>query len=129
VLVAVYISHVPAVSGFFVRPVVLHAICGVREREYLRGRECRSMRVEVYRVSGRNQHVVQREDGWSVRGEGAERDTSHHRTQAEAIDGGREIARNQRSELLVHDRQGELRARDSYGGDPSRRAARDTRSF
>lgn len=65
-----------------------------------------------------NQHVVRRENGWAVRGEGNSRDTSVHPTQAEAIDAGREIARNQGSELLVHGRGGRIRSRDSYGNDP-----------
>ena len=37
-----------------------------------------------------NQHVVRRDNGWAVRGEGNSRDTSHHDTQAEAIDAGRQ---------------------------------------
>jgi len=35
-------------------------------------------------MTGKNQHVVPREEGWAVRGEGNTRDTSLHRTQAEA---------------------------------------------
>ena len=38
-------------------------------------------------------------------------------TQA-AIDRGREIARNQKSELLIHGRDGQIRKRDSHGHDP-----------
>lgn len=30
---------------------------------------------------GKNQHVVKRDNGWAVRGEGNSKDTSHHRTQ------------------------------------------------
>jgi len=70
-------------------------------------------------MAGRNQHVVRREDGWAVRGEGNTRDTSHHRTQAEGIDAARGIARNQQSEVVIHDRQGRIRDRDSYGNDPN----------
>jgi hypothetical protein len=69
-------------------------------------------------MSGKNQHVVQRENGWAVRGEGNKRDTSHHSTQAEAGAAAREIARNQKSELLIHGRDGQIRERDSYGNDP-----------
>jgi hypothetical protein len=65
-----------------------------------------------------NQHVVRRDDGWAVRGEGNQRDTSHHRTQADAIDAARDIAANQRSEVLIHGRNGQIRARDSHGNDP-----------
>lgn len=70
-------------------------------------------------MSKKNQHVVQRSDGWAVRGERNTRDTSHHRTQAEAIGAAREIARNQRSEVVIHDRAGRIRDRDSYGNDPN----------
>ncbi|NKC11721.1 MAG: DUF2188 domain-containing protein [Gammaproteobacteria bacterium] len=53
-------------------------------------------------MTKRNQHVVPHADGWAVKPVGGERATSVHRTQKEAIDRGREIARNQGSELLVH---------------------------
>ncbi len=66
----------------------------------------------------RNQHVVPHEDGWAVRGAGSQRATSVHRTQREAIDAGRQIARNQRTELFVHGRDGRIRERDSHGNDP-----------
>lgn len=65
-----------------------------------------------------NQHVVPRDDGWGVRGEGNRRDTSQHETQAEAIDAARSIAQNQGSELFIHGRDGRIRDRDSFGRDP-----------
>jgi hypothetical protein len=61
------------------------------------------------------QHVVPHSDGWAVRGEGNSRATSVHDTQREAIDAGREIARNQGGELLIHGRNGQIRERDSSG--------------
>jgi uncharacterized protein YdaT len=67
---------------------------------------------------GKNQHVVPHDDGWAVRGEGNERVTSKHPTQADAIDNAREIAINQRSEVVIHRRDGRIRDRDSYGPDP-----------
>ncbi len=70
-------------------------------------------------MTGKNQHVVRREDGWAVRGERNSRDTSRHGTQADAIYAARDIARNQRSEVVIHDRQGRIRDRDSYGNDPN----------
>ena len=69
-------------------------------------------------MSKRNQHVVPHEGGWAVRGAGSQRATSVHRTQREAIDAGREVARNQRAELFVHGRDGRIRERDSHGNDP-----------
>jgi hypothetical protein len=69
-------------------------------------------------MSKTNQHVVPRPEGWAVRGERAARDTSHHATQAQAIVHARQIATNQRSELVIHRSDGRIRARDSYGNDP-----------
>lgn len=69
-------------------------------------------------MAGKSQHVVQRDNGWAVRGEGNSRDTSHHATQAEAAEAARDIARRQGSEVLIHGRDGRIREKDSYGNDP-----------
>ena len=69
-------------------------------------------------MSKRNQHVVPHDGEWAVRGAGSQRATSVHRTQREAIDTGRQIARNQGTELFVHGRDGRIRERDSHGNDP-----------
>lgn len=69
-------------------------------------------------MSGKNQHVVPRGNGWAVRGAGNERITSTHNTQAQAIERARGIARNQESELFIHRPDGRIRDRDSYGNDP-----------
>lgn len=66
----------------------------------------------------RNQHVVPHGNQWGVRGASAKRCSSLHSTQAEAIQAGRGIARNQQSELFIHNRHGQIRDRDSYGNDP-----------
>ncbi len=65
------------------------------------------------------QHVVTHPDGWAVRGEGNSRATAVYDTQREAIDAGREIARNQGGELLIHGRNGQIRERDSVGNKDS----------
>jgi len=67
---------------------------------------------------GNNQHVVPHENGWGVRGEGNRRVTSVHPTQGEAIGRAREIAIRQRSEVVTHRPNGQIRDRDSYGPDP-----------
>ena len=66
----------------------------------------------------RNQHIVPHEDGWAVKPEQGKRASSVHETQQEAIDRGREIARNQGAELFIHGKDGRIRERDSYGNDP-----------
>lgn len=67
---------------------------------------------------GKNQHVVKHDDGWAVKGEGNSKATVVTKTQEMAIEKGREIARNQEAELLIHGRNGKIRNRDSYGNDP-----------
>lgn len=66
----------------------------------------------------KNQHVVKTEDGWGVRGENNTRITQKFDTQQAAIDRAREIAINQKSELLIHGRDGQIRDKHSYGNDP-----------
>ena len=56
-----------------------------------------------------NQHVVPRGNQWAVRGEGNKRDTSRHNTQREAIETARDIAKNQRTETVIHRRDGRIR--------------------
>jgi hypothetical protein len=66
----------------------------------------------------KNQYVVRNGDKWGVRGEGNERLTRSFDTQREAIDHGRDIARNQGSELRIQGRNGQFREAWSYGNDP-----------
>jgi hypothetical protein len=71
---------------------------------------------------GKNQHVVPHGTdckAWAVRGEGNKRVTKCFKKQKDAIDYARQIARNQKSELLIHNKDGQIRSRDSYGGDSS----------
>ncbi|HBL82988.1 MAG TPA: hypothetical protein DD391_10470 [Clostridiales bacterium] len=68
---------------------------------------------------GKNQHVTPHPDGgWQVKGAGNTRATIRTETQADAINIGREIARNQESELVIHRPNGQIRDKDSYGNDP-----------
>ena len=67
---------------------------------------------------GKNQHVVPDNGKWAVKGEGNSRNTANTNTQAEAIKKATEIAKNQESELFIHNRHGQIRERNSYGNDP-----------
>lgn len=70
-------------------------------------------------MSSTNQHVTKRHDGnWQVKGEGNSRATKVFRIQSDAISFGREVARNQGSELFIHRPDGRIRERDSHGRDP-----------
>ncbi|MES0076603.1 DUF2188 domain-containing protein [Mesorhizobium sp. M0058] len=70
-------------------------------------------------MTGKNQHVVPHGDDWAVRGAGNGKVTSIHQTQADAERAAREIAINQRSEVVIHRPDGRIRDKNSYGNDPS----------
>ncbi|WP_448665679.1 DUF2188 domain-containing protein [Serratia plymuthica] len=70
-------------------------------------------------AKGKDQHVTTHPDGWQVIGEGNSRATVVTATKQEAIDAGREIARNQESELVIHNRDGKISNSDSHGHDPN----------
>lgn len=67
---------------------------------------------------GTNQHVTNKNDEWRVIGENNKKATKIFPTQKEAIEYGRKIAINQKSELVIHGKDGKIRDKDSYGVDP-----------
>ena len=67
---------------------------------------------------GKNQHVVPHSGQWAVRGAGNTRVSRVCPTQREAQAIARSIARNQRSEVVIHRPNGQIRDRDSYVNDP-----------
>lgn len=68
-------------------------------------------------MAKKGQHVVPSGGGWSVKKAGASRASSKHTTQAEAVKAATQIAKNQKSELYVHGRDGRIREHNSYAGD------------
>jgi len=69
-------------------------------------------------MSKKNQHVVPSGKDWAVKGAGNSRKTAIVGTQTEAIKIAREIAINQKSEVVIHRQNGRIRDKDSYGNDP-----------
>lgn len=65
----------------------------------------------------KNQWVVFRNNKWCVRGEQNTKDTKTFDTQKEAIEYARQIAINQKSELIVQNKDGKIRLKNSYGND------------
>lgn len=66
----------------------------------------------------KNQHVVPHKDGWAVKGAGNSKATTVQPTQKKAIDAAKPIAKAGGSEVVIHGRDGKIRAKDSYGNDP-----------
>jgi hypothetical protein len=69
---------------------------------------------------GKNQHVVSEGDRWAVKAEGLSEPLALFKTQSEAWEKAKSIARKERSEALLHGRNGQIRARNTYGYDPHR---------
>lgn len=63
-------------------------------------------------------HVVPHDGTWATRREGASRVSGTFQTQAEAAKAGRDTARRDQTEVVVHGRDGRIRERESYGNDP-----------
>lgn len=65
----------------------------------------------------KNQHVIPSDSGWKVKTAGSSRATKTCKTQKEAILVATQIAKNQKTELFIHGRDGRIREKNSYGKD------------
>lgn len=70
-------------------------------------------------MSKKDLHVVPHQDGWAVKREGNDRASSVHDTKQDALDQGRDQARRDQVELVIHRRDGRIQDSDSYGNDPN----------
>ncbi|SKC12187.1 hypothetical protein SAMN05660477_03153 [Soonwooa buanensis] len=65
----------------------------------------------------KNVHVTPKGNNWQVKTANSSKAYKVVSTQKEAISIGRNIATNNQSELLIHGKNGQIRAKDSYGND------------
>ncbi|MBN8820825.1 MAG: DUF2188 domain-containing protein [Spirosoma sp.] len=65
----------------------------------------------------KNIHITPREKGWAVKIEGNQKASKVLPTQQEAIEAGRQKAKDNHSELLIHSKDGKINRRDSFGND------------
>lgn len=66
----------------------------------------------------KNLHVVHSQGEWKVRREGSTRASKVFSTKTEAIDYGRKVGQDERLELYIHNMDGRIADRRSYGNDP-----------
>ena len=66
----------------------------------------------------KNQHVIPSGKGWAVKGDGNKRATIKTETKSEAIERAKQIAKNKKSELVIHGKDGKIKDKDSFGNDP-----------
>jgi uncharacterized protein YdaT len=70
-------------------------------------------------MSAKQTHVVPSPSGgWDVKQSGAQRSSGHFDTKQDAIDRGRVISNNQDTELVIHNKNGQIGSKDSNGSDP-----------
>jgi Uncharacterized protein conserved in bacteria (DUF2188) len=69
-------------------------------------------------MTKKNQHVVPHDKKWAVIGENNEKVTRVTNTQTEAIKIARDIAIQQKVEVVIHRPNGQIRDKNSYGNDP-----------
>ena len=69
---------------------------------------------------GKNQIVVNLGDRWAVKAEGSFQPLAVFKTQSDAWERAKAIARKERSEAVLHGKNGLIRARSAYGYDPPR---------
>ncbi len=70
--------------------------------------------IKAARLAAQNQHVIPKDGQWAVKRADSSKVTRIFTHQKEAIAYGRNLARNQRTELLIHTREGQIRDRKSY---------------
>ncbi|MCD2257118.1 DUF2188 domain-containing protein [Lactobacillus sp. CC-MHH1034] len=66
----------------------------------------------------KNQWVSPTNSGWKVHSEGSTRATKNFTNKTQAIDFAKQIAKNQSSELIVQNKNGQIGMKNSYGNDP-----------
>lgn len=66
---------------------------------------------------GKNIHVVKRGSHWSAVQEKAKRSSGNFRTQKEAVERAKAIAKNNGQEVCIHGVNGKIREKNSYGHD------------
>lgn len=67
--------------------------------------------------SRKNVHTVPSGNGWPNKVDGEV--VSNHRLKENAVQRGRDIARQNHSEHLIHNQNGQIGRRNSYGNDPN----------
>lgn len=56
---------------------------------------------------------------WTVKEGGKQNPVSTHQKQSTAIEKAEKIAKQQKTELIIRGRDGQIRSKDSYGPDPN----------
>jgi hypothetical protein len=71
-------------------------------------------------MATKSHHVVPSpEGGWNVKKGGSDKASKHFDKKDQAVSYGREVSKNQKSELVIHGKDGTIQSADSHGHDPN----------
>jgi hypothetical protein len=65
-------------------------------------------------MTKKNQHIIPLGNGWAVKAEGNTKFTIITESKKDALTVGREIAKNSKTELIIHGKDGKVLKMDSY---------------
>ena len=68
-------------------------------------------------MTRRNQHVVPLGNGWAVKGEGNSKYTAITESKRDATTIARNIAKNNKSEIVIHGKNGRIQVKNSVAKD------------
>ncbi len=71
-------------------------------------------------MKGKSTHVVPNSDrgGWDIKHSDGKRSSGHFETKEDAENRAREISKKQKTELVIHKKDGTISSKDSHGNDP-----------
>jgi hypothetical protein len=70
-------------------------------------------------MAKKNQHVIPYKDEWAVKGAGNKKVTKIFEKKVDAVELAKSIAKNKKSELIIHKSDGIIQNKNSYGNDPN----------
>lgn len=70
-------------------------------------------------MAKKSNHVVPSSSGWAVKKSGSVRASKTFETKESAVNYGRELSKNERTELYIHKKNGMIQNKNSFGNDPN----------
>ncbi len=71
-------------------------------------------------MSRHNHHIVPNSErgGWDIKRDNSQRSSRHFDKKEDAVKAGREISIKNKTELIIHGKDGRIQRSDSHGNDP-----------
>lgn len=71
-------------------------------------------------MANKSTHVVPNKEkgGWDIKQSDGQKSSGHFDMKKDAVDRAREISKNQKTELTIHNKDGKIAKKDSHGNDP-----------